>query len=126
VGTQFTWPVGSARRPNLDLTPGKEQIWQKWISLFKAKMLPLGEYRGDLYDIGFDRPEAHAIRKAGSMYYAFYAPDYRGKVELRGLERRAYTDRGYENDRDLGTVRGPAGTLDMEFAKHLLIEAQPQ
>jgi len=126
VGTQFTWPVGSARRANLDLTPEKELIWQKWISLFKVKMLPLGEYRGDLYDIGFDRPEAHAIRKAASMYYAFYAPDYHGKVELRGLDHRTYTVRDYENDRDLGTVRGPAGTLDVEFAKHLLLEAKPQ
>jgi alpha-galactosidase len=60
------------------------------------------------------------------MYYAFYAPDYRGKVELRGLERRPYAVRDYENDRDLGTVRGPAGSLDVQFSKHLLIEAKPQ
>ena len=88
VGTQFTWPVGSARRGNYDLTPEKEEVWQKWISLYKAKMLSQGEYRGDLYDIGFDRPETHAIRKAGSMYYAFFAPEFQGKVELRGLDRR--------------------------------------
>jgi alpha-galactosidase len=126
VGTQFTWPVGSARRANYDLTPEKEDIWQKWISLYKSKMLSRGEYRGDLYDIGFDRPEAHAISKAGAMYYAFYAADYRGKVELRGLERRNYAVRDYENGRDLGTVHGPSGSLDVQFAKHLLIEASPQ
>src|ERR1035437_9570583 len=118
VGTQFTWPVGSARRGNYDLTPEKEEIWQKWISLYKAKMLSQGEYRGDLYDMGFDRPETHAIRKAGSMYYAFFAPEFQGKVELRGLDRRPYTVRDYENGRDLGTVRGPAGSLDVQFAKH--------
>ena len=126
VGTQFTWPVGSAQNANYDLTAAKEQVWQKWISLYKAKMLSQGEYRGDLYDIGFDRPETHAIRKGGSMYYAFYAPDFKGKVELRGLDRRTYTVRDYENGRDLGTVRGPAGILDVQFAKHLLIEAKPQ
>jgi alpha-galactosidase len=126
VGTQFTWPVGSAQNANYDLTPAKEHVWQKWISLYKEKMLSQGEYRGDLYDIGFDRPETHAIRKGGSMYYAFYAPDFKGKVELRGLDRRTYTVRDYENGRDLGTVRGPAGTLDVQFAKHLLIEAKPQ
>jgi alpha-galactosidase len=126
VGTQFTWPVGSARRGNYDLTPEKEEVWQKWISLYKAKMLSQGEYRGDLYDIGFDRPETHAIRKAGSMYYAFFAPEYRGKVELRGLDRRPYAVHDYENGRDLGTVRGPAGSLDVQFAKHLLLEAKPQ
>ena len=61
VGTQFTWPVGSGRRRTYDLTPEKEAIWQKWISLYKDKMLSRGEYLGGLYDIGFDRPEAHAI-----------------------------------------------------------------
>ena len=126
LGTQFTWPAGSARRSNYDLTAEKEEIWQKWISLYKSKMLSLGEYRGELYDIGFDRPEAHAIRKAGSMYYAFYAPEFQGKVELRGLDRRPYTVRDYENGRELGTVWGPAGTLDVQFEKHLLLEAQPQ
>jgi len=118
--------VGSARRANYDLTPEKEAVWQKWISLYKEKMLSQGEYRGDLYDIGFDRPEAHAIRKAGSMYYAFYAPEFQGKVELRGLERRAYTIRDYENGRDLGVLRGPSASLDVQFAKHLLLEAKPQ
>ena len=31
VGTQFTWPPGSAQRNRLDLTPDKEEIWQKWV-----------------------------------------------------------------------------------------------
>jgi alpha-galactosidase len=126
VGTQFTWPAGSGRRTNLDLTPEKEEIWAKWVSLYKEKMLSQGEYRGDLYDIGFDRPEAHAIAKNGSMYYAFYAPEFQGKVELRGLERRAYKIRDYENGRDLGTVKGPVATVDVQFAKHLLVQADPQ
>ena len=126
VGTQFTWPVGSARRANYDLTPEKEEIWQKWISLYKAKMLSQGEYRGDLYDIGFDRPETHAIHKADGMYYAFYAPEFQGKVELRGLEHRTYVVRDYENNRELGTLRGPKASLDVQFTKHLLLEAKPQ
>ena len=41
-------------------------------------MLSRGEYLGDLYDIGFDRPESHAIRKDGQMYYAFYARHWNG------------------------------------------------
>ena len=109
-----------------DLTPEKEAIWKKWIGLYKEKMLSRGEYLGGLYDIGFDRPEAHAIRKPDAMYYAFYAPEYQGKIELRGLDRRAYTVRDYENGRDLGVVRGPAGTLSVQFASHLLLEAKPQ
>ncbi len=126
VGTQFTWPVGSTERPRYDLTLAKEEIWKNWVSLYKEKMLSQGEYRGDLYDIGYDRPEAHAIAKGGSMYYAFYAPDFRGKVEFRGLQGRTYKIRDYENRRDLGTVKGPAASLDVQFAKHLLVEADPQ
>jgi alpha-galactosidase len=126
VGTQFTWPPGSGRRATYDLTPEKEQIWKKWISLYKEKMLSKGEYRGGLYDIGFDRPEAHAIAKGGGMYYAFYASEFSGKVELRGLERRTYRIRDYENQRDLGTVKGPLAGIDVKFAKHLLLEADPQ
>jgi alpha-galactosidase len=126
VGTQFTWPVGSARRANYDLTPEKEEIWSKWVSLYKEKMLSKGEYRGDLYDIGFDRPEAHAISKNGVMYYAFYAPEFQGKVELRGLESRTYKIRDYENQRDLGVLSGPVAVLRVKFAKHLLVEADPQ
>jgi alpha-galactosidase len=126
VGTQFTWPVGSTERPRYDLTPAKEEIWKNWVSLYKEKMLSQGEYRGELYDIGFDRPEAHAIAKGGSMYYAFYAPEFHGKVEFRGLQGRTYKIRDYENRRDLGIVKGPAASLDVQFAKHLLVEADPQ
>jgi alpha-galactosidase len=126
IGTEFTWPVGSGPRGNRDLTPEKEEIWKKWIGIYKEKMLSRGDYRGELYDIGFDKPETHAIRKSNRMYYGLYAPNYQGKIELRGLERRAYTIRDYENGKSLGVVRGPSGTLDVQFAGHLLIEASPQ
>ncbi|HLN00042.1 MAG TPA: glycoside hydrolase family 36 protein [Bryobacteraceae bacterium] len=125
VGSEFTWPPNSAGRNRDDLTPAKEQIWTKWVAIYKDKMLSRGEYLGGLYDIGFDRPEAHAIRKPGAMYYAFYAPDWTGKVELRGLDNRAYRVTDYENGKDLGTVRGPTALLDISFHKHLLLEAKP-
>lgn len=126
VGTQFTWPPGSNRNNRLDLTPEKEPTWQKWITIYNDKRLSQGEYRGELYDIGFDRPEAHAISKAGRMYYAFFAPQFEGKIELRGLEPRSYKVRDYENGKTLGTVRGPKGELDAQFKAHLLLEATPE
>jgi hypothetical protein len=43
-----------------------------------------------------------------------------------GLGKDIYTIRDYENDKDLGTMRGPSGTIDVQFSKHLLIEAKPQ
>lgn len=128
VGTNFRWPPGSGdpRKGRGDLTPDKEKHFEKWINIYKEKMLSRGEYLGALYDIGFDRPEAHAIRKGADMYYAFYAPEYKGKVELRGLAKRGYRVTDYVNGQDLGTVRGPVGTLDVQFTQHLLIEAKPE
>jgi alpha-galactosidase len=125
VGTQFTWPPGSAARPRLDLTPDKEAVWQKWVGLYNTQMLSRGEYLGGLYDIGFDRPEAHAIRKSGKMFYAFFAAQWNGPVELRGLGPGRYRITDYENDKPLGDVRGPAGSLNVQFEKHLLLRADP-
>ena len=126
VGTNFTWPEGSAERKRNDLTPAREQKFEKWMRLYKEKMLSRGEYLGGLYDIGFDRPEAHAIRKDGSMYYAFYAPQWNGKITLRGLSEHAYHVTGYEDGKDFGAVRGPVATLDVKFDQHLLLEAKPE
>jgi alpha-galactosidase len=127
LGTDFRWPVGSgSAREGKDLTPERERLFAKWIGIYKEKMLSRGEYLGALYDLGFDKPETHAIRRSGSMYYAFYAPEWRGKVALRGLADRTYRVTDYGNQKDLGAVRGPSATLEVAFEKHLLIEARPQ
>ncbi len=125
VSTKFTWPnEGPAPGSNFQLTAEKEALWRKWIGLYNAKMLPLGTYRGELYDIGFDKPEAHAVEKDGHLYYAFYAESWRGPVELRGLTG-VYRVRDYFNDRDLGEVSAASPRLDVAFERFLLIEAQP-
>jgi alpha-galactosidase len=84
-----------------------------------------GDYDGTLYDIGFDRPEAHVVRKGESLYYAFYAPSFDGAVELRGLQGRSYHVRDYVNDRDLGQVQGPVAHLGVAFDRSLLLEVRP-
>lgn len=125
VSTKFTWPhEGRGPDANFLLTPEKEALWRKWISLYNANMLPLGTYRGDLYDIGFDKPEAHAVEKDGRIYYAFYADRWHGPVELRGL-KGAHRVRDYFNDRELGAVSAAAPRLDVAFERFLLVEATP-
>ena len=99
-------------------------MWRKWIALYKEKMLPLGTYRGELYDIGFDKPETHAIEKSGRLYYAFFAKNWNGEVALRGLQPGTYQIRDYFNDRDLGTVSGTDHRLPVSFAGFLLLEAK--
>ena len=131
VGTEFTWPVGSGPagrdgRRRGDLTAEREMHWSKWLTLYKQKMLSRGEYLGELYDIGFDAPETHAIRKGTKMYYSFYAPEWKGTVELRGLLTRRYRVVDYENDRYLGTVQGPVAKLDIGVSHHLMLEASPE
>jgi len=127
VGTDFRWPVGSgSSSEGKDLTPAREQLFAKWVGIYKEKMLSRGEYLGALYDIGFDKPETHAIRRNGNMYYAFYAPQWNGNVTLRGLGARSYLVTDYVNGRGLGMVQGPMATLDVHFEKHLLIELKPQ
>jgi alpha-galactosidase len=78
-----------------------------------------------LYDIGFDQPEAHAIAKDGTMYYAFYAPTWNGKVQLRGLGAGRFKVRDLFNDVDLGVVDATANTLQVRFERFLLLQAVP-
>ena len=126
VGTQFVLPNLVTKHDKFDLTPAREKTFDKWLQIYKEKMLSRGEYLGALYDIGFDRPETHAIRKNNEMYYAFFAPHWEGKLELRGLEDRDYQIVDYENNKDLGKVHGPTASISADFKKHLLLEARPE
>jgi alpha-galactosidase len=127
IGTNFAWPDAPGKKdPKLLLSPHREQLWKQWADVYLAKRLPEGEYLGGLYDIGFDRPETHAIRKGEALYYAFYAKSFRGPVPLRGLGARAYRVRDYVAGRDLGRVTGPAASLSVDFERYLLVEATPE
>jgi alpha-galactosidase len=126
VGTQFVLPSLVTKHGKSDLTPAREKDFEKWLRIYREKMLSRGEYLGQLYDIGFDVPETHAIRKGQTMYYAFFAKQWRGTVELRGLEDRNYSVSDYASGKDFGTVSGHNAQLPVEFAGHLLLEARPQ
>jgi alpha-galactosidase len=129
IGTKFTWPVGehlNRESGDVSLTPEKEVEWKKWIQIYQEKMLPKGVYLGELYDLGFDQPEAHSIKKDDKMYYAFYADNWDGIVELRGLENRAYNLRDYVNDKDYGSVTGPVHKMNVQLEQFLLLEAIPE
>jgi alpha-galactosidase len=126
VGTQFVLPKLVKKPSKSDLTPEREEVFEKWLGIYKDKMLSRGEYLGDLYDIGFDRPEAHVIRKGDEMYYAFFARHWSGPIELRGLQDRNYRVINYVDNRDLGSIHGPRAKLTAVFDKHLLVEVRPE
>jgi alpha-galactosidase len=136
IGTKFTWPVGAKPGSSAELTPEREEKWAKWSEVYSKTRLPEGTYLGELYDIGFYRPETHAISKDGKMYYAFYADQnpgrranepshWKGSVEFRGLGNKTYIITDYVNNIELATVKGPVAKLEVEFTDYLLVEAVP-
>ena len=126
VGTQFVLPSLAEKPSKSDLTPAREKEFEKWLRIYREKMISQGQYLGQLYDIGFDVPETHVIRKDEGMYYAFYAKHWKGPVELRGLEDRSYSVVDYVNGTRLGTVSGHNARLPVEFNQHLLLEVRPE
>ena len=149
LGTKFTWPEYGPKLKNVYLNSEKEPHWRKWIDLYNQKMLSKGNFL-DLYVYGYDVPEGYAIEKDGNMFYAFYvdnkddkfAPagkpshagrpakginigEWKGQVELRGLQARQYRVVDYVNDKDYGTVSGPHARLHAEFNGSLLLQATP-
>jgi alpha-galactosidase len=131
VSTKFTWPhdpvITTDPLPpgGIALTPEREVLWRKWIALYRANMLPKGEYLGGLYDIGFDKPEAHAIRAGVEMHYAFYADTWSSNVTLRGLPPGRHRLTNSFTGQSLGTVSGPVATVPVKFDHFLLIAATP-
>ena len=131
LSTKFTWPADTTR-PSGDvlppggylLTPAKETVWRKWIALYRDRMLPTGRYLGGLYDIGFDRPEAHVVAKDGALHYAFYANRWTGPVELRGLGSGEYHLTDGFTGWSLGTATAHGNRIAVSFERFLLIEAR--
>ncbi len=125
ISTKFTWPQDPKPKDSFLLTPEREQLWRKWIALYNDRLLPQGTYRGELYDIGFDKPETHVVEKSGHLYYAFYSKTFAGPVELRGLAAKRYRVRDYFNDRALGEVSRAHNRLPISFDGFLMLEAIP-
>jgi len=126
-GTKFVWPDPGPKYKPVNLTSEKEQHWKKWIGLYNQKMLSKGEFR-DLYTYGYDFPEAYAIEKDGSMYYAFFTEPgkpFAGEIELRGLKPGSYNVVDYVDGKNLETVQVESGKVPRmraQFKDHLLVE----
>ena len=132
LATKFIREEDEAIRPRLQewwgLDRKKEQTWKKWFALYKQLLLSKEEYL-NLYDIAFDVPESHVIRKGDEFYFAFYAPEFKanfvGEIEFRGLEQQQYQLIDYVNEKLLGTISGPTAKLSLSFTHALLVKAVP-
>ncbi len=125
VGTKFTYPTDRLEHKDFLLTPEKEKIWKKWLDIYKENMLSTGTYRGELYDIGYDKPEAHVIEKNNTLYYSFYADSWKGDIQLRGLTEGKYKIVDYVNNNVIATVNSSNPVINCLFEKYLLIKAIP-
>ncbi len=125
VATKFTWPVDPKPKDSFLLTPEREAHWRQWVDLYNKQRLAEGRYRGDLYDLAFDKPETHVVEQGGAMHYAFYADRYDGMVALRGLGPGVWTVQDALTGKALGQVTAARPTLPLRFTHSLLIEARP-
>ena len=79
-----------------------------------------------MYDIGYDRPEAHVIQKGDTLYYSFYAEDFDGQLELRGLKNQNYKLNDYFNHIEMGKASASGNSVKSSFKGFKLIEAIPE
>ena len=128
LGTKFTLPssIENEESAKFILTADKEKIWKKWFSLYNEKMLSKEEYLGNLYDIGYDKPETHVIKKEDTLYFAFYAKDWNGKIEFRGLkENTNYKIVNYFDELNIGEVHSSSPNINVNFKDFILLAAFP-
>jgi len=110
-----------------DLTDEQRLEWRRWFRLYRELGLASGEYL-NLYDIAFDKPEAHVVRKGDSLYYGFFATYWpvSRRIELRGLDKGAeYEIEDYAHGRSLGRVSGGEPYLRAAFKDYLLVRVKP-
>jgi alpha-galactosidase len=146
--TRFT-PSGRDRTNEIedrifDVRPFDEKLklWKHWFGIYNEMRLSEGEYL-NLYDLVFDIPETHVIKKEHTLYFSIYpgVPDgivddggveYRqkkhskkwtGDFSFRGLDSGLnYQVRDWENDVILCELKGSHPTLKLDIDHHLLLE----
>ena len=133
LATKFVHPLDDSVKNRLKeywpLSKEKEPLWKKWFDIAAQYSFADGEYL-NLYDLAFDFPEAHAIRKEGEIYYGFFCctlrEKYSGKIELRGLEKdKTYQVFDYVGERMLGKVTGRNPQLKIKMQGALLLKGTP-
>ncbi len=93
--------------------------------MYNEMMLSKAPYLGELYDIGFDKPEGHVIQKDNVLYYAFYAKNWNGEIELKGLDTtKKYKVTDYFNDVSFGIINGAKPQIRTSFEQFLLLKAE--
>ncbi len=107
-----------------DLDSSQLSVWKKWIPKYREMALSSAEYM-NLYDLAFDKPEIHVVKKDDSLFYGIFADSVSvaGPVTLRGLEKNTeYSVYDYANDKQLETINGNNPLIHADFKESLLLQ----
>ena len=132
-GTWYLGPVsGLAMGSVLETAIGPSYDYQnhgydRIFTAFHRERLPDGGTYLNLYHIVFDRPECHVVEKDGALYYGFFAPEFHGSLELRGLEHGVtyrVTDYLHGGDFPSVTTKNSAAAINAHFDSYLLLKLE--
>jgi len=126
VASKFTLPDRKQQDSTVMLTPEKEIRFKHWEKIYNTEKLSEGTYV-NLYDIAYDLPETHLIKKNNANYYSFFSDiPFNGKVELRGLDKGKYEITDYVNNVNLGIIDSSSPYINIKFTESMLIKAVKQ
>jgi alpha-galactosidase len=109
-------------------SPVLNQTHAEWTAIYNQRRLAEGEYL-NLYDVGWENPEGHVIRKGQSLYYAFFTRvpggGFNGKIALRGISSAHFRVVDYVHNHVFGKVTGPEANVSVSFRDSLLLLVEP-
>ena len=78
----------------------------------------------NLYDIAFDKPETHLLENGADYYYSFFANDFSGNVELRGLKKGKYKVIDINDNKSLNDINTDDPYIKINFKSNLLLKVE--
>ncbi len=120
--SKFTLPGVEQADSSLILDGSRFEYYQNWLRISESEKLSEGDYL-NLYDIAFDKPETHVIRKGDTYYYSFFSGQhFHGTVELRGLPKGRYRALDLLTRNDVSRVSSDSPFLNLDFDQSAIIK----
>ena len=122
--SKFTITGVAQSDSSLSLDSSMLNYYKKWMNIYSTERMSEGTYL-NLYDIAFDKPETHVIRKGDTYYYSFFSNSrFEGKVELRGLAKGRYKAIDLWTDKPISEVDSSFPWLRLDFKSYMLVKVE--
>lgn len=120
--SKFTVGGFSQEDSTLILEGRKKSYYEEWMQIYNAEHMSEGEYL-NLYDIAYDKPETHVIKKGNVYYYSFFSDGkFHGTVELRGLTRGTYRVYNLVSHKFLSFIKSSHPMVNVNFSRYLILK----